>query len=201
VSGPRPQRDIVPLEVVRLASAACPANARSRALAGSRGNNAGEQAGGASVARTQAEMDRRLPCRAVRSYSRAASCPIGAARASTESRRTPTRSSSSTVARARTHDHMKASRARRTSRRRARGTRHAGERRARRRHGRLPASTLAGATPHSDKLHVVEGQADPTTTTLKREYTAEDRRSSRRVHGLRLCRRRTCRSRSRPTRT
>jgi hypothetical protein len=40
--------------------------------------------------------------------------------------------------------------------------------------GFLPG-TLTGATPHSDKLHVVERfRLDPATTTLKREYTAED---------------------------
>jgi hypothetical protein len=34
---------------------------------------------------------------------------------------------------------------------------------------------LTGATPHSDKLHVVERfRLDPTKTTLNREYTAED---------------------------
>ena len=37
------------------------------------------------------------------------------------------------------------------------------------------AGTLAGATPHSERLHVVERfSLDPATTTLKREYTAED---------------------------
>ncbi len=40
--------------------------------------------------------------------------------------------------------------------------------------GFLPG-TLAGTTPHSDRLHVVERfSLDPATTTLKREYTAED---------------------------
>ena len=40
--------------------------------------------------------------------------------------------------------------------------------------GFLPG-TLTGTTPHSDRLHVVERfRLDPTTTTLKREYTAED---------------------------
>jgi hypothetical protein len=40
--------------------------------------------------------------------------------------------------------------------------------------GFLPG-TLTGGTPHSDKLHVVERfKLDPTTNTLKREYTAED---------------------------
>src|SRR5262249_14254267 len=40
--------------------------------------------------------------------------------------------------------------------------------------GFLPG-TLAGATPHSDKLHVVERfTLDPTTFMLKREYTAGD---------------------------
>jgi len=40
--------------------------------------------------------------------------------------------------------------------------------------GFLPG-TLTGATPHSDKLHVVERfRLDPASTTLKREYTAED---------------------------
>ena len=40
--------------------------------------------------------------------------------------------------------------------------------------GFLPG-TLTGATPHSDKLHVVERfTLDPATMTLKREYTASD---------------------------
>jgi hypothetical protein len=40
--------------------------------------------------------------------------------------------------------------------------------------GFLPG-TLAGTTPHSDRLHVVERfSLDPKTMTLKREYTAED---------------------------
>jgi len=40
--------------------------------------------------------------------------------------------------------------------------------------GFLPG-TLTGATPHSDKLHVVERfKLDPAAMTLKREYTAED---------------------------
>jgi hypothetical protein len=40
--------------------------------------------------------------------------------------------------------------------------------------GFLPG-TLTGATPHSDKLHVIERfKLDPTAATLKRDYTAED---------------------------